>query len=194
MMMSPTPSVNKAYSMLIDQESQRALVNFTRGMHIGDTHDGTALLSHTRPSHNDVTALFGYNRVTNHMSGSGGSHHGASSSSNYRGKKTQVLCEVCGFKGHTKDTCYRIVGYPADLKGRKKGVPAHYQSSHAGNIPFANHTSVLTAGTGTSSQHRYWPQQIGHQLPLQQFPTEVLLTKSPNAVSQLQSSSSDAAV
>ncbi|KAH0692345.1 hypothetical protein KY285_019442 [Solanum tuberosum] len=127
-------------------------------MHIADTHDGTALLSHTRPSHNDVTALFGNNRVTNHMSGSGGSPYGASNSSNYRGKKPQVLCEVCGFKGHTKDTCYRIVGYPADWKRRRKGVPAHYQSSHA--------------GTGTSSQHSYWPQQIGHQLPLQQFPTE----------------------
>ncbi|KAH0651745.1 hypothetical protein KY284_031657 [Solanum tuberosum] len=146
-MMSPTPRVNKAYSMLIDQESQRTLVNFTQGMHIGDTHDGTALLSHTRPSHNDVIALFGNNRVTNHMCGNGVTHHGASSSNNYRGKKPQVLCEVCGFKGHTKGTYYRIVGYPAGWKGRRKGVLEHYQSSHACNITFANHTSVLTTGT-----------------------------------------------
>lgn len=55
-------------------------------MHIGDTHDRTSLLSKTRPSQNDVSALFGNNRITNHMSGSGASHHGASSNNNYKGK------------------------------------------------------------------------------------------------------------
>ncbi|KAH0737614.1 hypothetical protein KY290_036319 [Solanum tuberosum] len=31
-----------------------------------------------------------------------------------------LLCAVCKLKGHTKETCYRVVGYSPDYKFRKK--------------------------------------------------------------------------
>ncbi|OIT08605.1 hypothetical protein A4A49_63096, partial [Nicotiana attenuata] len=31
-----------------------------------------------------------------------------------------LYCEYCRTKGHTKDTCYKLVGYPPGFKGKKK--------------------------------------------------------------------------
>ncbi|XP_070020043.1 uncharacterized protein [Nicotiana sylvestris] len=31
-----------------------------------------------------------------------------------------LYCEYCRIKGHTKDTCYKLVGYPPSFKGKKK--------------------------------------------------------------------------
>jgi len=31
-----------------------------------------------------------------------------------------LVCDHCGYKGHTKDNCYRIVGFPADFKSKRK--------------------------------------------------------------------------
>ncbi|KAH0723558.1 hypothetical protein KY289_006602 [Solanum tuberosum] len=35
---------------------------------------------------------------------------------NYKGRK----CEYCHFTGHTKENCYKLIGYPADWKQRRK--------------------------------------------------------------------------
>ncbi|GJQ94182.1 ribonuclease H-like domain-containing protein [Tanacetum coccineum] len=32
-----------------------------------------------------------------------------------------LVCENCGFNGHTIDRCFKIIGYPADLKKKKNG-------------------------------------------------------------------------
>lgn len=57
-------------------------------------------------------------------------------------EKFLVLYEVCGFKGHTMDTYYRVVGYLADCKGKKKGC-AHITSP----TQLLASTSVLNTGT-----------------------------------------------
>ncbi|XP_075083829.1 uncharacterized protein LOC142167796 [Nicotiana tabacum] len=38
----------------------------------------------------------------------------------YKGKKPFMQCERCGLRGHTKEKCYRIIGYPEEFKGKKK--------------------------------------------------------------------------
>jgi len=83
------------------------------------TSSSTAMLSNTRPYHFDV-------------------------SGSSKEKKPQVICEVCGYKGHTKKTCYRIVGYPPVWKGKKKGVPAQYNPIYVGNSnSYANLANVI---------------------------------------------------
>lgn len=137
MMISPTPSVNRAYAMVVDQESQRTLVNLTQAVHISDSSDGT------------TSALFCNSKVSN---------QGINGSS--KGKKPQVVCEVCGFKGHTRETCYRIVGYPPNRKGKKKGVISQYNTGHVDNSrSYVNHVDVFTRRTRTSDHtYGYWPQ------------------------------------
>lgn len=31
-----------------------------------------------------------------------------------------MICEVCKFKRHSLETCYRVIGYPADFKSKRK--------------------------------------------------------------------------
>nr|XP_016443928.1 PREDICTED: uncharacterized protein LOC107769240 [Nicotiana tabacum] len=50
MMMSPVPSINKAYSLLMDVESQRNLANFSQMMQVVEVADSTALYSNKNPT------------------------------------------------------------------------------------------------------------------------------------------------
>ncbi|OIS96342.1 hypothetical protein A4A49_58543, partial [Nicotiana attenuata] len=70
-------------------------------------------------------------------------------------KKFGLICEHCGYKGHLKENCYKIVGYPADFKSKKKPQPG-------GNRSFANAVRTEETG-GTSTQ----PQ--GHFLTEEQY-------------------------
>ncbi|XP_019238180.1 PREDICTED: uncharacterized protein LOC109218282 [Nicotiana attenuata] len=38
-----------------------------------------------------------------------------------RVKRPGLICDYCGYKGHLKEICYKIVGYPSDFKSKKKG-------------------------------------------------------------------------
>ncbi|XP_075095427.1 uncharacterized protein LOC142173702 [Nicotiana tabacum] len=62
---------------------------------------------------------------------------------------------TCGYKGHLKENCYKIVGYPADFKSKKKPHPGE-------NRTFANAARTEETG-GTSTQ----PQ--GHFLTEEQY-------------------------
>ncbi|KAH0650173.1 hypothetical protein KY284_030085 [Solanum tuberosum] len=42
----------------------------------------------------------------------------ATGNQNFRGRKLQ--CEYCHLNGHTKDNCYKLIGYPTDWKHKKK--------------------------------------------------------------------------
>lgn len=35
-------------------------------------------------------------------------------------KNFAVVCELCRCKGHTKDQCYKLIGYPSDFKSKRK--------------------------------------------------------------------------
>jgi len=39
-----------------------------------------------------------------------------------KGKRLDVVCEHCGYKGYQKENCYRIVGYPPDFKRKRKSM------------------------------------------------------------------------
>lgn len=44
-------------------------------------------------------------------------------------KNFNLQCEFCKMKGHIKENCYKIVGYPTDSKYKKKGGPPHHSTS-----------------------------------------------------------------
>ncbi|XP_019235589.1 PREDICTED: uncharacterized protein LOC109215923 [Nicotiana attenuata] len=39
----------------------------------------------------------------------------------FKPKRIGLICDHCGYKGHLKENCYKIVGYPPDFKSKKKG-------------------------------------------------------------------------
>ncbi|XP_070013826.1 uncharacterized protein [Nicotiana sylvestris] len=94
MMMSPLPSINEAYALLVDHESQRSFATYQQSMLITEGIESTTLYS-------------------NRGNGDSGG--------NYKFKKSQIQCEYCHYKGHTKENCYKLIGYPPDFKTKKKG-------------------------------------------------------------------------
>ncbi|XP_070009661.1 uncharacterized protein [Nicotiana sylvestris] len=43
--------------------------------------------------------------------------------SNYKPKRNNLFCDYCKYKGHTRDTCYKLHGYPAEFKQKRKDGP-----------------------------------------------------------------------
>ncbi|XP_075086138.1 uncharacterized protein LOC142168870 [Nicotiana tabacum] len=39
----------------------------------------------------------------------------------FRSKRPGLICDYYGYKGHLKENCYKIAGYPPDFRSKKKG-------------------------------------------------------------------------
>ncbi|XP_070014290.1 uncharacterized protein [Nicotiana sylvestris] len=79
MMMTPIPSINKAYSMLVDHVSQKNLANFTQAVQVTESLDNI---------------------------------------------------------GHTKENCYKLIGYPSDFKSKRKGACSSIYSNHVSGTTY----------------------------------------------------------
>ncbi|XP_019230786.1 PREDICTED: uncharacterized protein LOC109211675 [Nicotiana attenuata] len=93
-MRSPLPTVNQAYSMIISDESQKTIA-------------ATSGILGANPA--ITTGNYDVEMYTRNMG-------------NQRYKKNyNIKCEFCKLKGHSKENCFKIVGYPPDFKFKKKG-------------------------------------------------------------------------
>ncbi|KAH0657672.1 hypothetical protein KY289_026420 [Solanum tuberosum] len=105
LMMSPEPSVNQAYAMIIQDKSQK--------MPVGEKDATTMYLT--------------IGSGPGQSSGSGGHQYQKKDCDFYNMKgHTRVdcyklqKCEHCLQKGHVKETCYKLIGYPKNFKGKKR--------------------------------------------------------------------------
>ena len=44
-------------------------------------------------------------------------------------KKNSLRCDHCGLKGHTKESCFKLVGYPNRFKNKFQSQKQRYQNS-----------------------------------------------------------------
>ncbi|XP_075103660.1 uncharacterized protein LOC142178234 [Nicotiana tabacum] len=116
LMMIPSPSVNKAYSIIMERESQREI-----------THTSVPI------ENLDVTAF---------VSARGGFHQKPR-------KIFNIICDYCNYKGHTRENCFKLNGYLADFKHKKKGS-TFPTTNFAGNTGGARtNTGLLMHTTGS---------------------------------------------
>ncbi|XP_075101656.1 uncharacterized protein LOC142177092 [Nicotiana tabacum] len=108
LMMKPVPSVTQAYAMLVSDESQRTIAAIS-GI-LGPLHNVHA-------GHYESTIFYSAKPT-------GGQK--------FR-KNYNIQCEFCKLKGHSKENCYKIIGYPSDYKYKKKGG-APTTASNAYNV------------------------------------------------------------
>ncbi|KAE8690040.1 hypothetical protein F3Y22_tig00110929pilonHSYRG00026 [Hibiscus syriacus] len=119
LLMQPLPNVNQAYSMLVQEESQRS---HSTGIPL--THDSTVFYSNSSAS-----------------SGSTGR------------RRFNGTCDHCKIKGHKKDQCYRLIGFPANFKfDRKKDASASLTGKLEDHVP-SPVPHVSTAPVFTQEQY-----------------------------------------
>lgn len=53
------------------------------------------------------------------------------SGGNFKQRRNQIQCEYCYYKGHTKENGYKLIGYLADFKHKKKGGTPGLYANHA---------------------------------------------------------------
>lgn len=112
-MIVPVPSVNKAYSLSMEMESQRNMTNALSSTII-----------------RDITTLMT-------VKGNGPIQSG---------RKNYVLqCDYCKLKGNTRERCYKLIGYPANYKYKRKPI---ITISH--NAIVEEHKGQYTTGNNTS--------------------------------------------
>ncbi|XP_075080338.1 uncharacterized protein LOC142165857 [Nicotiana tabacum] len=93
LMKSVEPTLNQAYALVVEDESQRNTS--------GTSHTGLNSIA----ERNDITTLWS-------LVARGGSM--------YKNKRNfNIYCEFCKIKGHSKENYYQLIGYPADFKGRR---------------------------------------------------------------------------
>ncbi|KAH0709808.1 hypothetical protein KY290_011212 [Solanum tuberosum] len=98
LLMSLILPVNQAYAMIVSDECQKMT-----------SSRSSIRLSSISGSGVDPLAM--YSRT-----GGGPSAQGF----NKFKKNFSVVCDFCKCKGHTKDQCYKLIGYPADFKSKRK--------------------------------------------------------------------------
>ncbi|XP_016572935.1 uncharacterized protein LOC107870802 isoform X1 [Capsicum annuum] len=99
LMMNPSPSINQAYAMIVSDEGQRY----------------AGILGSNPVSTGYESAMFskGVGSIVYNKSGV---QQGQRFKKNYN-----LPCEVCKIRGHTKENCWKVVGYPPDFKSKKYG-------------------------------------------------------------------------
>ena len=90
----PIPSIDKAFSLVIQEERQRFL-----GFNVTPSVESTAL----------VVKNQGFNQSSSLSSNIG---------KNFKGHigKGRPMCNHCGKIGHIMEKCYKLVGYPLGYK------------------------------------------------------------------------------
>nr|XP_016440219.1 PREDICTED: uncharacterized protein LOC107766024 [Nicotiana tabacum] len=111
--MHPTPTLDQAYSMIVQEGSQRVNVGTSHAEILGST-----------PLNLEISAL-----VTANASNVGPRENNG------------LVCDYCHMKGHSRESCYKLVGYPPGFKfnnNRRRGT-----HEHPGNMAHNAHTSEV---------------------------------------------------
>ncbi|XP_075649723.1 uncharacterized protein LOC142620208 [Castanea sativa] len=120
LLMDPIPSLSKVYSLMIQEETQKAVTNPSTVK-----VDSTALVA--------KIPNLGNNLVGNNAGTKG---------------KEKPICTHCGKTGHTADKCYRLHGFPPGFKFKNKTTMAHQVSlPHAQDLVSNTSTGNITFTT-----------------------------------------------
>nr|XP_009799176.1 PREDICTED: uncharacterized protein LOC104245284 [Nicotiana sylvestris] len=149
-MLTPLPSVNQTYSLLIQDEKQREI-------HVSQHPVENAFLAGNQQAH--------FQRYAN---GEG------KFKENLERKKNNLVCNYCKKPGHSIDKCYRIIGFPSTFKFTKSkryhGGPHNNAAiKHEENTTqSASTVGENTAGKGITQEQYSQLYQLLQQVKVQQ--------------------------
>ncbi|KAH0722904.1 hypothetical protein KY289_005948 [Solanum tuberosum] len=132
MMLDPTPGVNKDYSLVMAEESQRIL---DKSNTTGSDHSVSA----NAGGMNEAMAFFSSGK--GHMPKSGSTSQSASNppiGAGFRSNQKRFnnnstfYCDYCNWKGHIRVTYYKLHGYPTDWKRKRRNNASPISANLAG--------------------------------------------------------------
>lgn len=150
LMMNPLPSIAQAFSLIKQKERQR--------------QDSTVLTSFiANAKHEQISGKsYGNGNLHNDDNGNG---------TGYTGKKSNLKCNYCHKEGHTKENCFKLVGYPPKGRGRGKfsgnssvpGAKVFPRAMQVSDVPGNNSKDSRDSSavpTGSQSQLDQLQQQV----------------------------------
>ncbi|GJU00031.1 putative RNA-directed DNA polymerase [Tanacetum coccineum] len=136
------PDVKIAYAIISSEESHRMASGSVSG-HTQRTQT-SAFMSNGPPRNN-----FQRNQTSNsnNFRPNNGSAGFRSNNPNHARPNggSEIICENCGYNGHTIERCFKIIGYPSDF-GKKKG-----QNSKGKNVAYNSVGTTSGSNTGPDS-------------------------------------------
>ncbi|XP_075091475.1 uncharacterized protein LOC142171687 [Nicotiana tabacum] len=142
MLMIPTPTINEAYKMRVQDESQRTRVVGPSTLEIR----AQAMANNTGHEANTMV----------HNSGQG-------FIGGYK-PKNQLYCDYCRMKGHTRDGCYKIIGYPADFKSKRKQFEKNTTVAHNVQVDIPQEVQEQKGNTSITLAGHFFTEEQYHQL------------------------------
>ncbi|XP_060212306.1 uncharacterized protein LOC132639947 [Lycium barbarum] len=150
LMMSPLPSVNLAYSLLMQDEKQRE--SFMNTHFPGNSSSFMAAQQNPMINANSSVPA----NSNSFMASQQYPIMQRTSNSDFRGKKNNLVCSNCKKSGHSVDKCYRIIGFPGDFKFTKS---TKNQGAVKGNAamttPGQNGGETSQGGNNSISQDQF---------------------------------------
>lgn len=132
LLLQPLPMVAKAYSLLRQEEKQRKVPK--------QASNSVPFALNTY--RNYASQNTSQNRTSNHTTFSQNQSHPQNKKSSF---KAGVICGNCNKEGHTKEECYKLVGYPIGHPLHNKYIPL--QRRQYQNKPRAVHLAMGTEDT-----------------------------------------------
>ncbi|PWA71822.1 ribonuclease H-like domain-containing protein [Artemisia annua] len=153
----PLPDVKGAFAIISSEESHRAVVSGSSGI-------GVSQRSQSSVFHSNVPVRGSSQRPQ--TSGNSFRPSNASRTNNNGNNRaaggSNLVCEHCGFNGHTVDRCFKVIGYPANWEKRNNNTRnLSNQGTQNFNKRFINNNSV-----GSSSLSNLSDEQISKLLSL----------------------------
>lgn len=164
--MDPLPPVNRVYHMLQQIERQNALAS-------SQTIEMSALLSVKSSNVNSVNSNFSQNQKREVKDVSG------------KKLKPDRYCEFCKTKGHLKDQCFKLVGYPDWYKGKQSTSTSGNPANRPSNTRFA--ANVQESPLDYPIQESSFPIEDGNAALFKDFLRFMQMNQSGNANHDLQS-------
>ncbi|XP_019232805.1 PREDICTED: uncharacterized protein LOC109213460 [Nicotiana attenuata] len=142
-MKSKIPTVNQAYAMILQDESQRLVAG---GSYSAESIDPTALFS----------SKIGQKQRRNFNVECDFCHlKGHTKEECYK----LMMCDYCNRKGHLRANCYKLIGYPADFKPQKR---ANMVGS-SNNQPIPSSSVMMTQEQHLGPMQGFTSEQHNHQ-------------------------------
>lgn len=173
-----------AHQVLVERDQKHKLLQFLMGLHDSNaTVRGQILMMSPLPSvsqdyayvKQDEKARQGYQQSANQINpfvnalvSNSGNSSLATSHTGVKKSGSVLKCSYCNFNGHTKENCYKLIGYPPNWK-KKKDTVATPQAGAFRSLPTTKANAVVSQTDQSGDKISQMQQQIAQLSQMMTF-------------------------